>query len=314
MDLLVRVVIAAVAFAVTGAVLTRRPRLVLSRGPVPVAVLCLAAAAGAVAADGAPTALGVVDAVLRAALAAAVTAASARARRQAWLFASTATVVAGTGASYDWLAFVATGMTLGMVLLGRRSWVVGAMIGACLAQVLLRLDLDGTNGTSATVAAAVAGLLVVSGLRRARRSTRRRVWITAGLLAGAVLVFSGAAALAAVRANRDVRQGIDAGKDGLGAARGGDVKGATQRFDVTSDAFGRAGDDLGHWWVRPALAVPIVGQQLHAARTLSSAGEELAGAASSSASELDLRGCGSSTAPSTWPPSGGRTPPWARPG
>ncbi|HKN40892.1 MAG TPA: DUF4012 domain-containing protein [Acidimicrobiia bacterium] len=290
MDLIVRVLIAGLAFAVTGVVLTRWPRLVLSRGPIPVAVICLAAAAGAVAADSAPTALSAVDAVLRAVLAVAVTAAAARARRQAWLLASTAGVVAATGASYDWLAFVATGMTLGMVLLGRRSWVVGAMIGACLAQVLLRLDLDGTNGTSATVAAAVAGLLVVSGLRRARRSTRRRVWITAGLLAGAVLVFSGAAALAAVRANRDVRQGIDAGKDGLGAARGGDVKGATQRFDVASDAFGRAGDDLGHWWVRPALAVPIVGQQLHAARTLSSAGEELAGAASSSASELDLKG------------------------
>src|SRR5205814_5276195 len=124
----------------------------------------------------------------------------------------------------------------------------------------------------------------------ARRSTRRRAGIAAGLLAGAAVVLSGTAALAAVRANRDVRQGIDAGKDGLGAARDGDVKGATQRFAVAADAFGRAGDDLGHWWVRSALAVPIVGQQLQSARTLSSAGEELAGAASSSASELDLKG------------------------
>src|SRR5205814_5544739 len=134
----------------------------------PVAALCLAAAAGAAAADGAPTAVHAVDTVLRAALAAGVTAASARARRQAWLLASTATVVAGTGAAYDWLAFVATGATLALVVLGRRSWIVGAFIGACLSQVLLRLDLGGTNGTSATVAGAVSALLVISGLRRAR--------------------------------------------------------------------------------------------------------------------------------------------------
>jgi Protein of unknown function (DUF4012) len=289
-DLLVRVLIAGVAFAATVVVITRWPRLLLSRGPVPVAVLCAAAAAGAAAADGAPTALPAVDLALRAALAAAVTAASARARRQVWLFASAATVVAGTGAAYDWLAFVATGVTLATVVLDRRSWIVGALIGACLSQVLLRLDLDGTTGTSAAVAAAVAGLLSISGLRRARRSTRRRAWITAGLLAGAAVVFSGVSALAAVRADRNVRQGIDAGRDGLAAARQADVPKATERFDQAADAFGEAGAVLGRWWVRPALAVPVVGQQLRAARTLSSAGKRLAAAASSSASELDLKG------------------------
>jgi hypothetical protein len=289
-DLLVRVLIAGAAFAVTGLLLTRWPRLLLARGPVPVAALCVAAAAGAVLADGAPTAVTAVNVALRAALAVAVTAASARARRQAWLFASTATVVAATGAAYDWLAFVATGVTLAMLVRGRRSWIVGALIGACLSQVLLRLDLGGTTGTSATVAAAVAGLLVVSGLRRARRSTRRRVWITAGLVAGAAVVLSGAGALAAVRAAGDVREGIDAGRDGLSAARRGDVPGASGRFDRSADAFGRAGGDLSRWWVRPALAVPVVGQQLRAVRTLSAAGEQLAGAAGTASSELDLKG------------------------
>ncbi|MEA2686955.1 MAG: hypothetical protein QOE93_2150, partial [Actinomycetota bacterium] len=165
MGLLVRVLLAGLAFVLTGAVVTRWPRLLLGRGPAPVALLSLAAASGAVFADGAPTALHGVDVVLRAALAAAVTAASSRARRQVWLFASTATVIAGTGAAYDWLAFVATGATLAMLVLGRRSWFVGALIGACLSQVLLRLDLGGTTATSATVATAVAGMLVVSGLR-----------------------------------------------------------------------------------------------------------------------------------------------------
>lgn len=289
-DLLVRVLVGGAVFAVATVVMQRWPHLVLSRGPVPVALLCAAAAAGAMAADGSPTALAPVDSVLRAALAVAVTVAAARARRQAWLFASTAVVIAGVGASYDWLAFVATGVALALVVQGRRSWVLGALIGACLVQVLLRLDLEGRNGTSAVVAGAVAAVLILSGVRRARRTTRRRVWLGAGVLVGLAVVMSGASALAAARANREVRQGIDAGKSGLDAARSGDVAMATQQFDRANDAFGRAGDQLDRWWARPALAVPVVGRQLQAARELSSAGEELADAASSSTSELDLEG------------------------
>ena len=290
MDLLVRVLIAGAAFAVTGALATRWPGLLLARPPALVAVLCVAAAAGAALAAGEPTALPAVNVALRAALGAAVTAASARARRQVWLIASTATVVAGTGAAFDWLAFVATGATLAMLVLNRRSWIVGALIGACLVQVLLRLEVGPTTGTSATVAAAIAALLIFSGLRRARPSTRRRTWITAGVLAGSAVVFSSAAALAAAGAAGDVRAGIDAGKDGLIVARQGDAQKAVERFGRSADAFGRAGTKLGHWWARPALAVPVVGQQLRAVRTLSRAGEELAGAASTAASELDLKG------------------------
>ena len=290
MDLLLRVLLAAAAFAVTGSLISRWPRLLLARGPVPVAALALAAAAGAAFADGAPTALPAVDVVLRAALAATVTTASARARRQAWLFASTATMIAGVGASLDWLAFLATGATMALVVLGRRSWVVGAFIGACLSQVLLRLDLGGTTGTSATVAGVVSGLLIVSGLRRARRSTRRRTLTAAGVLGAAAVVVSGACALAAAGAAGDVQDGIDAGKDGLAAARQGEVPAATGRFDQAADAFGRARTELGRWWVRPALAVPVVGQQLRAVRTLSRAGQDLTGAASAAAAELDLRG------------------------
>jgi hypothetical protein len=289
-DLLVRVLIAGAAFAVTGALVARWPGLLLARRPWPLAVLCVAAAGGAAAAAGNPTALPAVDVVLRMALAMAVTAACARARRQVWLIASTATVVAGTGAPFDWLAFVATGATLAMLALDRRSWIVGGLIGGCLVQVLLRLEVGPTTGTSATVAAAIAGLVILSGLRRARPVTRRRSWIAAGVLAGAAVVFTAAAGLAAANATGDVREGIDAGKDGLNVARQGDAPKAVERFGRSADAFGRARADLGRWWARPALAVPLVGQQVRAVRALSQAGEELAGSASTAASELDLKG------------------------
>jgi hypothetical protein len=288
-DLIARVVLGALAFLVTRGLVTRWPRLVLNRGPLGVAVLAGLAAIGGAFAPGKPTALTAADVILRAAFAAAVTAASARARRQVWLFASTATVIAGVGAAFDWLAFVATGATLALLVLGRRSWIIGAFIGGCLSQVLLRLDLSGTTGTSATVAGAVGGVLIISGLWRARRSTRRRTLVAAGALAGAAVAVSGACALGAAGAAGDVRDGIDAGKEGLDAARGGEVPVAAARFDRAADAFGRAGADLGRWWVRPALAVPIVGQQLRAVETLSRAGEELAGAASTASVQLDLK-------------------------
>ncbi len=70
----------------------------------------------------------------------------------------------------------------------------------------------------------------------------------------------------------------------------GDAPVATRRFGDSADAFGRASSDLDRWWARPALAVPVVGQQLRALRTLSRAGEELAGTASTASSELDLEG------------------------
>jgi uncharacterized protein DUF4012 len=289
-DLVARVVVAAVAFAVTGGLASRWPRLLLARTAAPVVIVSLVAGVGGALAPGEPTALAGVDGLLRVGMAVAVTAASARARRQVWLLASTATVVAGTGAALDWLAFVATGVTLAMLVLGRRSWVVGAFIGACLVQVLLRLEIGGPTGTSAAVAAAVAGVLVASGLGGARRTTRRWACLTAGVLAGVAVLFTGAAALAGTRAAGHVRAGIDAGEEGLRTARQAQVPEAAGRFRHAAGRFEQAAAQLDRWWARPGLAVPIVGQHLRAVRIMSRAGEELARAASTTSAELDLQG------------------------
>ena len=289
-DLVIGVLVAGAAFGVAARLGRRRPGLLLAGGPVAVAVLGAAAAAGAAFAEAAPTALPAADVVLRAALAATVTAAASRAQPSALLIASAVTVVAGRGASLDWLAFVATGATMAVLALGRPSGNLGAIIGACLAQVLLRLELGGITGSSATVAAAVAGLLIVSGLRRTPDPTRRHVRTTVGVLAGAAVVVSGVAILAATGAAGDVRRGTDAGKDGLRAAGRGDVPGAKERFDHAADAFNGAAAELSRWWVKPALAVPVLGHQLRAVQVLSEAGEQLARAAATVVSEVDRTG------------------------
>ncbi len=255
-DLLVRVLIAGAAFAGTGLLVTRWPRLLLGRGPVPVAVLSVAAAAGALAADGAPTALGAVDVALRAALAAMVTAASARARRQVWLFASTATVVAGTGAAYDWLAFVADRAPPWPCW----SWAGGAGSWApSSAPACRRYSFASTS----------AGRPAPARRRRRRRRAARR------LRAAPRPALHPPASLdhrrRPGRRRRGVQrrrqrwpppgppatsgQGIDAGRDGLAAARQGDVPEATARFDHAADGFGRAGADL-----RPLVGPPGAGR------------------------------------------------------
>jgi hypothetical protein len=252
--------------------------------------LSAAAAIGAAFAEAAPTALPVSDVVLRAGFGVIVTVAASRAQPPVLLIASTVTVVAGVGATVDWLAFVAAGATLGMLWVGPPSGDFGALIGACLSQVLLRLEIGGVTGSSAAVAAAVAGLLLVSALGRAGDVTRRRLRHSVGILAGVAVVVGGVAMLAVTAAAGDVRRGTDAGKQGLGAAGRGDVAAATEQFDRATDAFGQAGAELGRWWVKPSLAVPVLGQQLRAVRVLSEAGEELARAASTVVSEVDRTG------------------------
>lgn len=289
-DLVIGAVAGGAAFAVMRTLVSRWPGALLVRAPGPVAAVCLFAAAGAAFAPGEPTAVPAVDVLLRAGMATAVTAASARARRQVWLVAAAVTVAAATASDLDWLAFVAGGLTAAMLVLGRRSWVVGAVVGACLAQVLLRLEFDGPTGASAGVAAAVSALLIVSGLRRSAPRTRRRAWLVAGLLAGSAVVFTGAAGLAGLAAAGDGRDGIDAGEAGLRAARQVDVASAADRFADAATAFRRARVKLGRWWARPALAVPVVGQHLRAGRLLSRAGERLAEAVSAATAELQLPG------------------------
>jgi hypothetical protein len=289
-DLLVRVVVGAVAFQLTGELVSRVPRVFLSRSIIPVASVAAVGAAGATFASGEPTAISFTNVVLRACFAVAVTVASARARRWAWLFASCATVAVSGGSSLDLLGFVAAGAALAMAMLRRRSWLIGAVVGACVSQVLLRLDISDTTGVTAVASGLIAGVLLASGLGHARRSTQKRIAFVT-LAVGAVgAALSAGALIAALSAARDVRSGVDAAKQAISGARDGDTAAAATRFAAAGDSFDRANDVLGSWWATPALAVPIVSQQLDAVRTLSRAGSELSNSAAVAAVNVDVDG------------------------
>ena len=265
----------------------RRPR---RTGPAQrwaVVAVAVAAGAWATTAPGAPTAWPVADAAWKALLAVVVTLAASRARRWAWLV--TPGILAVAAGSGTWLAVgaVAVGLGVAAALLSRRR-LVGAVIGALSVQVALHLPALGPFGGSSLVA--VVGLLpvLVSGWRAA--TTPERTWVGRGLLGLAAVWVLGAVALftAAMLAWSPATDAADAARGGLTAAEGGATGDAGDRLGAAAEGFAEAEGFLGALWMRPVLALPVLGQQADALATVAEQGGEVATAASTSAAAVDL--------------------------
>ncbi|HVM06438.1 MAG TPA: DUF4012 domain-containing protein [Acidimicrobiales bacterium] len=110
---------------------------------------------------------------------------------------------------------------------------------------------------------------------RRRRARARLVWALLLVTASATLAAAGAGkALWSARPSLATAAG--AAEAGLAAARSGDREGAEQALGAAEAAFGRGRVALDAWYARPALAVPVVAQQLRAARAVARAGQETA--------------------------------------
>lgn len=88
-----------------------------------------------------------------------------------------------------------------------------------------------------------------------------------------------AAGVALLNAEPSLREGAEAAEAGLSAARSGDRAGAERHLAGAQAAFRSASDDLGEWYARAALAVPLVGPHVRAARALATAGAATAASA-----------------------------------
>lgn len=262
------------------------PAIFSARSVLAVRCVAVAGALGAVLAGGAPTGLAVWDAVLRAAFAAGVTLAAARARRWAWIAAAALAALGSEGRGLAWLALVALGLAVGAAIAGRRrdvrgerGLVIGAVIGAATVQVLLRLPLSTPRGVSAVIAAAGAGVLVYSGLRQSSRRTRRRTLRVGGALACVVLVALGLLAVSVLEARAPAQQGLSLADAGLAQARTGAVSQAGADLASAQGDFGAAGRALSAWWAWPGRLVPVAAQNLAALRVLADQGAAVAGPA-----------------------------------
>lgn len=248
-----------------------------------------AAGAGAVFADVAPTGIAGVDATYRIAFAVVVTLAAGRARRHARLIAGACAAVGSVGAlAWNVVGFVALGLAAGSSPSARRpARPLGVAIGALQAQVLLRLTWPEASYATALLAGIAAVVLVVSGLRHARRRERKPARYVLGGVAVTGFVVVVLLGIGLVGIQRDLRAGAQAADAGLDAVRAGETTVAVDRLDEAERRLAATDDGLRKPWMRPARVLPVVGRYLDAGSELTDAARAVVAPALESARMAD---------------------------
>lgn len=166
-------------------------------------------------------------------------------------------------------------MALFGVFRSHRNRVLGALIGALAAQVLLRLPDMAFHGLPSLVALVAIAPALWSAYDRSPRTDRRRIRQGAavvGLLGLAALL---GLAVAAATARTQLQRGVDGTKAGLQAIRDGNQDQGVTHFDDASGSFSRAHDQLTALWAQPARLIPVVGQQVDALVGVADSGTSL---------------------------------------
>jgi hypothetical protein len=185
------------------------------------------------------------------------------------------------------VGFAGFGVGLWIGIRRRDLAEIRAVLGAVAVNVLIRSELDGFLGLSATVGIGLCIGLFVLGVWRRPRAIRRPVWIATGALAGlAVLAVIGAAASAAA-SQSDLTAGGERAQDGIDALNDGDYAAAAAFFGDAAEAFDRADRKLNSVVAAPARLVPGVAQNLSAGAELAAAADGAMATAASALRQID---------------------------
>lgn len=258
-------------------------------GDQPVHVLIIAGCSGILAAlSGArPTDIVVVDVVLAAMTAGFVTWAAATAPW--WAIAASAGVAAAFSSS---VLFIAVAMVAGLaeLFIGARRRnlpLVRTIAALAIIQVLFRMGSVGFLGLSAIVGGATLASLGFLGVRRRPSEQRKRVWLTAGLVAGLATIAVGGLAIAGLSARAPLQEATRRAERGLDLLNAGDIPAAATAFAASADAFDEASNDLTALYAQPSRLLPAVSQNRQAAVDLASAGAAAMRTAANSLSQVD---------------------------
>jgi len=233
---------------------------------------------------GRPTGLAPADGVLRVALVAGFALAATRARPWALIVAGGLAAAGAAGSAFAWPASAGLLLAVGSVVFGRGERLVGPAVGALVGPALLHLSLAGSPSGSSAAGAAVAALVVgMSGIRRLALPVRHALWHVGGTVMAIAVVFGLASAAAALWAEGPFRTGISQASVGLADGRRGNLSAAEHEFSGAARLFSKGRSRVNALWARPALALPVIGEQLRALRTLSRSGHEVARAAAAAA-------------------------------
>lgn len=225
--------------------------------------------------DAAPTGVAAADAAYRVAYVAAVGASCAFARRWSWPVLAGLATVASVGVGSAAFGASALAVAGAAQFARRRHQPVGAVVGVLSAHALLLLPPMLTFGVPSLVAGLAPMPVVVSALANVRTATRRRVRRGLTVLASSAVLVAVASGIGAVVLQGDANRGVDAAGAGLAAARRGDEQQATVHFESAARSFDDARDVAHAWWMAPARAVPVLGPQVTAVRTLAEEGYRL---------------------------------------
>lgn len=153
---------------------------------------------------------------------------------------------------------------------------VGA--GATVAALVATATVDPVSGLGAAVVVIIAATVATrspDARLEPRVGVRRPLVAVAGLAVVVVVVAGAMAALAVLDARRALVDGREAAETGLDAATDGDVETAERAFAAAETAFAEADERLASPALTAALAVPGVGPNVAASRTVAAAGLDL---------------------------------------
>jgi hypothetical protein len=273
----------------TGRSSTRPPRSIRATTRLIVRIVIALAAIGGAFASGSSTGLPVADVLWSTGFAALLAAASSRSRRWPTIWLAGAATAAGIGSWWAVAAALALVLAISGVVRDQRGRVVGAVVGALAAQVLLRLPDLGPHGTSAAIVVVAVVPVLWSGYDRSPRDLRRQVrtavLVTAGIAGLAVLLAAGAAVLA----RGDLQRGADEAQQGLDLVRDGEQGPGSQRLEQASASFSSAASLLDAPWTWPAQALPVVGDHATSLAVAATSGRDLTSTASVQAQQAPYR-------------------------
>jgi hypothetical protein len=241
------------------------------------AVLVIAAVAGVAAAlsDLSPTGAQPFDAIVVVASVGFVTWAAAAAPWWA------PTLLAGLGAVLTTdpvvIAVGAAACVLGLWVGTRRQDLSTVRAGLCGVglNVLCRSDYSELFGVTAAIGIGLAGLMVVSGVRRRHRRVQRWVLRATAVTGGLVVLAGVGLGVAAAAARSEASQGQSLFAVGIDHLRDGKYVEAARSFDASAKAFEAATTAVNRPWALPADLVPVAAQNRRAVADVAAASQRV---------------------------------------
>ena len=266
--------------------------------PISVAAIAALSGVGAALATGRPTTVGWMNVILRALVGAAVVVQASRTRRRFLLVASLLfafpIVAEAAHANLAPLLVAASAGSLGLAtasqLFRRRPPLVGALVGALLAQSALRLPTTLPSRTPSLLA--LVGFLIVgaSGIPAMPRSWRRVHHRMLAAVLAAFFICSVAGAVSLARARTHALRGISSAREGLDLARAGKPDESRPLFTSARSALSEARSPLRGLLGHLGLVVPILSQHIRTIDNLANSADAVVTAAESAANKADLKG------------------------